>query len=113
MGNRKGQTRAHGLWMPVGSVLDHDMSGSYAAVVPHYYFNARGRDCYFADNNGVDLADPQGAYDHAVQIVRDLASNPEELWLYGDWTMEIVDETGRIVLAVPFLEARQPASGRA
>ena len=109
----KSQSHAHGLSMASESVLDHCLGSSYSAVVHHYYFNARGRDCSFADNNGVDLAHPQAAYDHAVQIIRDLASKPEELWSYADWTMEIVDETGRIVLTVLFLEARQPASGRA
>ena len=78
--------------------------GRYNAV-PRYFMNLRCRDRLFIDEEGDEL--PRDAVrEHALETARDLISHARtdsiRNWL--DCSFEVADETGRVVLILPFSE---------
>lgn len=75
-------------------------------VVPRYFMNLRCRGRLFADKEGDALPDAAAARAYAWETARDLISNGrlDSIRNWYDCTFEIMDETGRLVLAVPFAE---------
>ena len=75
-------------------------------VVPRYFMNLRCRGRLFAGEEGNALPDAAAARAYALETARDLISNGrlDSIRNWYDCTFEIMDETGRLVLAVPFAE---------
>ena len=75
-------------------------------VVPRYFMNLRCRGHLFADEERDALPDAAAARAYAWETARDLISNGrlDSIRNWYDCTFEIMDETGRLVLAVPFAE---------
>ena len=75
--------------------------------MPRFYFHIRNGDAFEdQDPDGEDLPDIQAARAEAVQVARDFWED----WSHADIAMavEVVDETGRPVLTVPFAEVVNP-----
>jgi hypothetical protein len=74
-------------------------------VMPRYFFNTRIGDDLIPDPDGVELRDPDQAWDMArtmiQEILRDQRDQPNLLAA----SLEVTDERGEIVLEFPFTEA--------
>ncbi len=73
--------------------------------MPHYYFHTRIGDDLVPDPDGVTLRDPDQAWQLAQRTIRDLIARgaPQAQLLTA--AIEVVDESGDIVLEFPFSEA--------
>ncbi|KAA0121631.1 hypothetical protein CIW48_22820 [Methylobacterium sp. P1-11] len=73
--------------------------------MPLYFLNLRyGRDKVAVDPEGDELPDLDAARAHALEAARDLIARTRS-YSVRDWftcTFEIVNEGGRLLLAVPF-----------
>jgi hypothetical protein len=73
--------------------------------MPRYYLSVRYRDRLFRDEEGEDI--PSGIEKvRALETARDLIRTP--FLAIPDWldcTLEVTDETGTMVLSLPFPEA--------
>jgi Domain of unknown function (DUF6894) len=73
--------------------------------VPRYFFNTRIGDDLIPDQEGVELRDPDQAWEMARTMIREiLRDQPNELNLMVA-SLEVTDERGEIVLEFPFSEA--------
>jgi hypothetical protein len=73
--------------------------------MPRYYFHVRAGSELSRDSQGVDLPDIDAARKHAVAMAcRAWSENPPEGQDNND-TFEVADESGQVVLKVPFSEA--------
>ncbi|HEV7251955.1 MAG TPA: hypothetical protein VGN97_02490 [Mesorhizobium sp.] len=79
-----------------------------------FFMNMRARRRYVPDEEGDELVDGQTLREHAIATARDLILNAHLAtvrdWL--DWTFEITDDTGQLVLVLPFEEAAEGMNGR-
>jgi uncharacterized protein DUF6894 len=75
--------------------------------MPRYYLNIRNKISFTPDEEGCDLPNAEAARKEAVRGARSLMSaeiaDEGRLDLRG--RIEVVDETGELVLIVPFREA--------
>ena len=73
--------------------------------MPRYFFNTRIGDDLIPDPDGVELRDPDHAWEMArtmiQEILRDQRDQPNLLTA----SLEVTDERGEIVLEFPFTEA--------
>ncbi len=78
-----------------------------------FFMNMRSRNRYVPDEEGDELKDGQTLREHAVETARDLIRRTRLAtvrdWL--DWTFEITDDTGELVLVLPFEEAAEGMNG--
>ena len=78
-----------------------------------FFMNMRDRRRYVPDEEGDELTDGQTVREHAVETARDLIRHTRLAtvrdWL--DWTFEITDDTGELVLVLPFEEAAEGMHG--
>jgi hypothetical protein len=72
---------------------------SELAIMPRFYFNIRDGYDVDEDEEGIELPDLEAARAEALATVEELR---EELADAGNIELEIVDETGRRLLTVPF-----------
>jgi hypothetical protein len=74
-------------------------------VMPRYFFNTRIDDDLMPDPDGVELRDPDQAWEMARAMIREiLRDQPGELNLLKA-VLEVTDEHGEIVMEFPFSEA--------
>jgi hypothetical protein len=74
--------------------------------MPRYFFNTRIGDELITDPDGVDLRDPDHAWETARAMIRDvLREEGTETVLLAGAAVEVTDESGEIVLEFPFAEA--------
>ena len=68
--------------------------------MPHYdfYFTNGKRVC--SDAGGLELPDDKSAREEAELIASDLWNDPGDSY-WGEWTIEVTDETGRRVTSIP------------
>jgi hypothetical protein len=74
--------------------------------MPRYYLSVRYRDHLFQDEEGEDIPSAIEMKVRALETARDLIRTPSLAipdWL--DCTLEVTDETGTMVLSLPFPEA--------
>ena len=74
--------------------------------MPRYYLSVRCRDRLFRDEEGEDIPSGIEMKVRALETARDLIRTP--FLAIPDWldcTLEVTDETGTMVLSVPFPEA--------
>ena len=73
--------------------------------MPRYFFNTRIGDDLIPDSDGVELRDPDHAWEMArtmiQEILRDQRDQPNLLTA----SLEVTDERGEIILEFPFTEA--------
>ena len=73
--------------------------------MPRYFFNTRIGDDLIPDPDGVELRDPDQAWEMArtmiQEILRDQRDQPNLLAA----SLEVTDERGEVVLEFPFTEA--------
>jgi hypothetical protein len=73
--------------------------------VPRYFFNTRIGDDLIPDPNGVELRDPDHAWEMARTMIQEvLRDQRNDLNLLAA-SLEVTDERGEIVLEFPFSEA--------
>ena len=74
-------------------------------VMPRYFFNTRIGDDLIPDPDGVELRDPDQAWEMArtmiQEILRDQRDQPNLLTA----SLEVTNERGEVVLEFPFTEA--------
>lgn len=79
-----------------------------------YFMNMRHRRRYVPDEEGDELKGGQTVRDHAVEVARDMIRHTRLAtvrdWL--DWQFEVTDNTGQLVLVLPFEEAVEGMQGR-
>jgi hypothetical protein len=79
--------------------------------MPRYFFNTRIGDELILDPDGVDLRDPDHAWETARAMIRDvLREEGTQTGLLAAAAVEVTDESGEIVLEFPFAEALIPPS---
>ena len=74
--------------------------------MPRYYLSVRYRDHLFQDEEGEDIPSAIEMKVRALETARDLIRTP--FLAIPDWldcTLEVTDETGTMVLSVPFPDA--------
>jgi len=79
--------------------------------MPKYFFNTRIGDDLIRDPEGVELRDPDHAWEVARTTIRELlnsAGRPKHLLAAY---LEVTDEGGRIILEFPFTEALFDSAG--
>jgi hypothetical protein len=78
--------------------------------MPRYFLHLRYsalEDGFAHDDEGDELSDPDALRQHVVDTARDLM-NGARLHSIPDWrqcSFEVTDESGRVVLRLPFSEA--------
>jgi hypothetical protein len=72
-------------------------------MVPHYFFNANGPGQAIGDSEGKRLWDLEAAHRIAVETARGLVRDAALQW--EDWSFEITDDAGQMLLLVPFSDA--------
>ena len=76
--------------------------------MPRYYFNTRIGDDLIPDHDGVELRDPDQAWEMARTMIQEVLRDQRgELNLLVA-SLEVTDERGEIVLEFPFSEALIP-----
>ncbi len=73
-------------------------------MVPRYFLHLRYRDRLYVDEEGDELADSGAVRGHALETARDLIAGARLTTIrnWFDCTFEITDESGTLVLEVPF-----------
>ena len=74
--------------------------------MPRYYLSVRYRDHLFQDEEGEDIPSAIEMKVRALETARDLIRTP--FLAIPDWldcTLEVTDETGTMVLSIPFPDA--------
>jgi hypothetical protein len=74
--------------------------------MPHYHLSIRHRQRLYHDDEGEDIAGEMEMMEQALQTARDLTRTPS--LAVPDWlecSLEVTDETGKLVLHLPFSEA--------
>ncbi len=74
--------------------------------MPRYYLSVRYRDRLFRDEEGKDMPSVIEMKVRALETARDLIRTP--FLAIPDWldcTLEVTDETGTMVLSLPFPDA--------
>lgn len=78
-----------------------------------YFFHVIGGSRIYRDDEGVKLSDLEAARDYALQDARDLVcQSPEDVQYPADWTIQVCDQTGQELLAVPFSDAVRGNAGK-
>ena len=73
--------------------------------MPQYRFNVKGEGHTFPDPEGLWLSDVVAARQYAVGAVRDrVRRSLYGVRNWGEWTIEVLDETGDPVASIPILE---------
>jgi hypothetical protein len=88
-----------GLKLCSGTVDLLQASFTKRNAMPRYFFNIRDGYDVDEDDEGIELPDLEAARAEALATVEELR---EELADAGNIELEIVDETGRRLLTVPF-----------
>jgi hypothetical protein len=72
--------------------------------MPRYFFHTRIGNDLLKDSDGVELLDPDQAWQVARQAIRDVLAEGAEPQLMSA-TMEVTDAAGELLLEFPFSEA--------
>lgn len=81
-------------------------------MMPHFFFHVRNSEGFLEDEEGEELADLDAARAVAVTAVRSIISDESKGGLIDlRGRIEVSDESGRPVLALPFSEAVSVRTG--
>jgi hypothetical protein len=73
--------------------------------MPRYFFNTRIGDDLISDPEGVELRDPDHAWEMARAMIAEILQDQGEQMNLLTASLEVTDERGEIVLEFPFSEA--------
>jgi hypothetical protein len=73
--------------------------------MPRYFFNTRIGDDVIFDPDGVELRDPDHAWEMARTMIQEILRDQREQINLLAASLEVTDERGEIVLEFPFSEA--------
>jgi hypothetical protein len=73
--------------------------------MPRYFFNTRIGDDLIPDPEGVELRDPDHAWEMARTMIQEILSDQRDQLDLLAASLEVTDERGEIVLEFPFTEA--------
>jgi hypothetical protein len=73
--------------------------------MPRYFFNTRIGDELVADPEGEELRNPDGAWEVARAMIRELLKSEGTSSVLLNAVVEVTDDAGEIVLEFPFAEA--------
>jgi hypothetical protein len=73
--------------------------------MPRYFFNTRIGDDLIPDPDGVELRDPDHAWEMARMMIQEILSDQQDQLNLLAASLEVTDERGEIVLEFPFTEA--------
>jgi hypothetical protein len=73
--------------------------------VPRYFFNTRIGDDLIPDPDGVELRDPDQAWEMARTMIQEVLRDQRNELNLLTASLEVTDERGEIVLEFPFSEA--------
>jgi hypothetical protein len=73
--------------------------------MPRYFFNTRIGDDLISDPEGVELRDPDHAWEMARAMIAEILEDQGEQMNLLTASLEVTDERGEIVLEFPFSEA--------
>ena len=73
--------------------------------MPRYYFNTRIGEDLIPDTDGVELRDPDHAWEMARTMIKEILSEQRDQLNLLVASLEVTDEAGEIVLEFPFTEA--------
>ncbi|HEY2136956.1 MAG TPA: hypothetical protein VGH49_13785 [Xanthobacteraceae bacterium] len=73
--------------------------------MPRYFFNTRIGDDLMPDPEGVELRDPDHAWEMARAMIREILRDQGEQLNLLKAVLEVTDQQGEIVLEFPFSEA--------
>lgn len=73
--------------------------------MPKYFFNTRIGDDLVRDPDGIDLRDPDQAWDVARTTIRELLGSEGQPRHLLTAHLEVTDANGEVVLEFPFTEA--------
>jgi hypothetical protein len=73
--------------------------------VPRYFFNTRIGDDLIPDPDGVELRDPDHAWEMARTMIQEVLRDQRNDLNLLTASLEVTDESGQIVLEFPFREA--------
>jgi hypothetical protein len=73
--------------------------------MPRYFFNTRIGDDLMPDPEGVELRDPDHAWEMARAMIREILRDQGEQMNLLTAVLEVTDQRGEVVLEFPFSEA--------
>jgi hypothetical protein len=73
--------------------------------MPRYFFNTRIGDDLIPDPDGVELRDPDHAWEMARTMIQEILRDQRDQLNLLAASLEVTDERGEIVLEFPFTEA--------
>jgi len=73
--------------------------------MPRYFFNTRIGDDLIPDPSGVELRDPDHAWEMARTMIQEIMRDQSQEMNLLTASLEVTDERGEIVLEFPFTEA--------
>jgi hypothetical protein len=74
--------------------------------MPRYYLHIHGPDGTLEDNEGSELADMEAVREEAIEAVREIVANRVRRGRGASGReLRVADDTGKLVLAIPFREA--------
>lgn len=76
--------------------------------MPRYFFNTHIGGDVIADQGGMDLRDPDQAWEIARGTAREMLGDSATQMQLVAATLVVVDEAGEVVLEFPFAEALTP-----
>jgi len=79
--------------------------------MPKYFFNTRIGDDLVRDTDGIDLRDPDQAWDVARTTIRELLDSEGQPRHLLSAHLEVTDAKGQVMLEFPFTEALFDPSG--
>ena len=79
--------------------------------MPRYFFHTRIRDDVVPDPDGLELRDPDQAWQAARATIRAMMAEPHDQVRLIGACLVVVDAAGDVILEFPFAEAMTPAPG--
>ncbi len=77
--------------------------------MPRYFFHIRKGDVLVEDSAGIEVSRAEALEEEAIEAARDLLAEGDLQGLDRRvWVYEVADESGTIVLTLPFSEAVEP-----
>ena len=75
-------------------------------MIPRYFMNLRYRGRLIPDHEGDELPNEEAVHAHALATAHDLVlrTRMDTIRSWFDCTFEVTDESGRLVLVMPFDE---------
>jgi hypothetical protein len=77
--------------------------------MPRYFFHIRKGDVFDKDSGGREIAATEALSDETIEAARDVLADGDVQGLdRREWVFEVADESGGIVLTLPFVDAIEP-----